>query len=119
MASDPIASPPIIEHARTEQASAWIAKWQSRAPHLVLATLSGNSMTVHAVPSGMRMFALDWDNEEVTVNEAGSSEDDYRFREVQSALIFLDAVLVSYLVRLETAITTIIEAPRQISAAHS
>lgn len=110
---------PMTDRVRAEQANAWIAKWQARAPNIVLAALSGKSLTVYAVPSGGRMFTVDW-SDNVTVNEAVSLEDDYRFLDVQNALIFLDALLMNYVARLGDALAAmIVEAPRKLSPVSS
>ena len=43
---------------------------------------------------------LKWNTQCVTVYEAGTIDEPYRFRDMQSALIFLDALLLHYVARL-------------------
>ncbi len=114
MAAQRVAHPPITDRIRGEQANAWIKKWQTCAPHILLAAISGKFLTLHAVPSGTLLFTADWDSEGAMVNDPGTLEEPYQFRDVQSALIFLDGLLMSYVARLEPALSsTVTGAPRK------
>lgn len=65
--------------------------------------ISGKSLTVHAVPGSILLYRLLWTGDGVLAFEVGVSHDPYRFRDVQNALVFLDALLMHYVARMSSA----------------
>lgn len=100
MAVPRVVQAPIFDRVHSEQANAWIAKWQVRAPSIVAVALSDQFLTVHSGPNGAVLYTLDWSGDRVTVYEIGVSDEPYRFQDVKNALVFLDALLMHYVARL-------------------
>ena len=100
--------PPILDRVCAEQANIWVTKWQGWTPHFLFTVISGNSLTVHAVSSGPLLYRLLWAGEGVLLYETGTSDEPYRFRNLENALVFLDALLMHYVARLgSTAAATV------------
>jgi hypothetical protein len=108
--SDP---PPIVDRRHAEQANIWVTKWQGWTPHFLFTVISGESLTVHAVPDSTLLYRLLWTGEGVMLYEVGISSEPYRFPSVQNALVFLDALLMLYVTRLGSAAAAIVKAPRR------
>ena len=104
MFAETSAQAPIKDRIRAEQANVWIARWQANAPNVLVAALSGKSLAVHAVPTGACMFVLDWTGESVLLAETQGVEEPYRFSDVKSALVFLDALLMHTIAQREEAV---------------
>ena len=103
MMFETIAWTPIKNRNHAEQANAWVARRQASSAHVLVTALSGTSLAVHAVPSGLCMFVLDWSGAEVLLAEAQGADGPYRFADVKSALVFLDALLMHAIARREEA----------------
>ena len=103
MTACPPAQPPIVDRIDAERANVWVTKWQGWTPHFLFTVLSGQSLTVHAVPSGPLLYRLLWTDAGVMLYEVGINGEPYRFRDVQNALVFLDALLMHYVARMSSA----------------
>ncbi len=93
----PITIPPTPStiSARTQNANAWLAVCQDTASHLLLAVIVGNRLTLYSAMSGNWLFSIDWSGETVILTEA-EHKNPYPFRDIQTALKFLNSLLMNY-----------------------
>ncbi len=99
------ASTPVTHQRRTSSASLWLARSRVTTSCQMKAMIGSNCVTVHAASSGRLLFSLSWADQMIEVKES-ELEESVHFYEMKTAVTFLEAVLLSYTVRLSEACAT-------------
>jgi hypothetical protein len=87
---------PIMIRTRIAQAGAWLKSWNESAGHLLLAILEQNRISVRETVSVNRILSVEWDDKTVIVWEFQDSPRSYRFQDMTTAIVFLNAVLMRH-----------------------
>lgn len=91
---------PIVSRVRNLQTAAWLRSSAEIATGLFLCLLTKDRMTVHASASGQMLLSVEWHEAGVIVCEFEPQPAKYRFSDVPTALTFLNAILMRYVVDL-------------------
>jgi len=78
------------------QVKEWLTKQQDLASHLVLIVIEADGLMIHAAARGEWLASLDWSGERIVVLELQNTSSPYEFRACNSALSFLDALLLHH-----------------------
>ncbi len=86
----------VTQHSRLVQVKEWLTKQQDLASHLVLIVIEADGLMIHAAARGEWLASLDWSGERIVVLELQNTSSPYEFRACNSALSFLDALLLHH-----------------------
>ncbi len=102
MSSAELCKPDTCPHSYSEPVTAWVESWQRVAPHVAVPELADRHLRIRSAGDGGLLFVVSWDGAAATVAQPDVRTSD-RFVALPHALLFLDAVLQHYVVRVSDA----------------
>ncbi len=98
-------------HSGPTQVKEWLEKQKYLASNLILIAIDNDCLIVHAA-KGEWLASLDWSGKQITVIEPENVVSPYAFRAFNSALSFLDALLLHHFIKTsETRVESVARAP--------
>ncbi len=89
----------IIHYSHPSQVECWLTKQQDNSPYLVAIVTDTDKVIIHKAFTGEWLARLDWSGERIVVIEPGNIMSPYEFGTFNSALSFLDALLLHRFVK--------------------
>ncbi len=89
----------IIQYSHPDQIECWLAKQQENSSYLVATVSETNRIIIHEAFTGKWLARLDWSGEKILVIEPENAMSSYEFRTFNSALRFLDGLLLHYFIK--------------------
>ncbi len=102
----------VAQHSHPAQVKQWLTNQQALASHLILIVIDSNCLIIHKAAEGEWLARLDWSGERIIVLEPENITSPYEFRAFNSALSFLDALLLHHFIKTsETRVKSAAQAP--------
>jgi len=102
----------VTHYLHPAQVKQWLTKQQYLASHLILVVIDSDWLIIHESANGEWLARLDWSGEKIIVVEPENIMSPYAFRAFNSALSFLDALLLHHFIKTsETRVKSAARAP--------
>lgn len=89
----------LTQYSHPAQVRQWLTKQQDLASHLILVVIDIDRLIIHEAADGKWLARLDWSEEQIVVSEPENIMLPYKFKVFNSALSFLDALLLHYFIK--------------------
>jgi len=89
----------IIQYSHPDQVECWLTKQQESSSYLIAIVTDTNRIIIHEAFTGEWLARLDWSEERIFVIEQENIMSPYEFRTFNSALSFLDALLLHHFIK--------------------